>query len=175
MRLLKGEAIVKYPLLALVSLAAVTGCANDVSGLSLSGVPFVEATVNGVRWQVDSAGIFAFVRLSDSLFYINAQHPAVTDGLLLNFRTADTLGSYTLNDVRDPLPIGAFYKYDSPLDTLPRVYATVREHVGSVQLVALDTLQHIATGRFEFDAQELGGTTVLRVRGGAFRVRYRLE
>ncbi len=166
----------RYPTMALMAL--VVGCA-DTTGPSLDGAPFVTATIDGTRWTMDTNGD-AFAELTpDSTFAVWGTRTDVlgNNQEALGFQVGHfhaTTGTYTLSYDRDPSNIGSYTMYLDQSGSDVRIFATPwADRIGQVRITAVDAARHVVAGTFTFSALQLGGTAVLQVTEGSFRVQYR--
>ena len=160
-----------FRLLAVVTLGL--GC-TDAAGPSLAGPPFVTAIINGIPWTVRAAD-HAFGQLTpeSTLVVVGMaiEAPDIYQALGFQVGHVRATGTYTLSSSGDPGPINEGY-YERHSGPGVQTYATGEGNTGQVEITGIDPVEHIVVGTFSFTALLRGGTAVVRVRQGSFRVNY---
>jgi uncharacterized protein DUF6252 len=150
-------------------------CGN-VSEPSLAGPPLLSALIDGTLWR-ERPGQEPSAR-------ITAEGTLVAEGLVGDTVSFEALGfqvghfhgpgRYALGDTPDPGPVslGHYSVFAGRSLSLVRAYSTGVDHRGEVNVTALDSAAHTLLGTFSFTAAEVGGSSVVHVTKGQFRLSY---
>lgn len=135
------------------------------------------AVIDGIPWTVGPAdGAFGQITPDSTLVVsgIAFEAPDICQALGFQVGRLHATGTYSLSFSRDSGPVsGAYYEIHSgPSPVEVQVYATGEGNTGQVHITGIDTVEHFIAGTFTFTALQRGGTAVVRVKQGSFRVHY---
>ena len=168
--------LLRLTLLGLI-LGSLVHCADlPITAPDPSGPPFMSAFVDIDPWYVDtspSTGAFgASLSQAGSLSLGGSEYRqrCPCKIILLFVQHIVAGGHYQLGLASSGGLAG--YQVTDSTTTHHRAFATTAIDTGQIDIAIIDTLRHIVTGTFMFDAREDSGTTIVHVRGGRFRAAY---
>jgi hypothetical protein len=153
-------------------LASLTACAE--TGPGVEGPLLVLAQVDGASWAPDNGGITFSYLLPDGYLFVGAIRRdslgRARDGVGVQLKHFAGPGRYPLTS--DPVGDTGLYALYDPVTTGATNFFSAPPNTGELVITEVDTVTHRIAGRFNFEAQEEGGTRHVSVTRGVFRVEY---
>jgi uncharacterized protein DUF6252 len=136
----------------------------------------MSATIDFAPWRVDStssSGALAAALFSGGALALDGsayRRRCPCRVILVYVQQITAGGRYRLGDTTSTAFAG--YQFTDSTYTHRLAFTTSRLHGGELAVASLDTVRHLVTGTFFFDAGQNSGSTVIHIREGKFRVIY---
>ena len=166
----------KLSLLASWVLCTVSSCKSKEKSLpepTTQGLNTFGCKINGKTWIAEGGSHgqgpgarpieLEFRSLSATTFYLMIHTRASSGDRVQLTLPHGTLGANTLTNRYDE-PFGIYY------DNQFRIFDSMESNPGNVNITRLDTVSHIISGTFHFDAQFIVDKQIVRITDGRFDI-----
>lgn len=161
--------------LRLVAISAICLACSDATGISVQGLSFLRAKVDGSPLAFDENDSFLWT-VNGTTLVLQAVPGTMlpTENPVIGFQIGHYAGpgTYVLEQTPDPGPVtdGWYGILDGSGRTLDG-FATTNGSKGSIRIVAEDTTLGSIVGTFEFSASSLMTSGEVHITQGSFRIR----